>query len=405
MEVITVLGDEIRGYAFVDAVSKPSEGANPYQRLDIVLDVFFERELDSVRDAMLNPDNLGIVRIMSTLNRLQSLFQIEEITEGTWFGVTFQSKEGNPPAWILGATNDYNGPIKRTNLIGMEPLPMTNSGWPKIYPYYYQYRDFQLGQLAWEKTSKDLGLSVAPCPDGKNYSVRVVDVGHANFTAIHSSRDPSSSIVGYFDVGGPVFFHHHSFPNVFLENKRVPGQGFVALSHWDFDHYSLAVTKLKSLQKLSWFAPHQSVGPNAARLQYQLGENLTLITQPSFQITTGLDLWQGNGSAKDRNNSGYVFTVSSKTKKLLLTGDVAYDMIPTQVKSNLSGLSITHHGGSGSGTPPLPTNGQGIAAVSYGIPNRYHHPDEFNLKNHNAAGWTVKPTFVTKTQRGDVWLN
>jgi hypothetical protein len=405
MEVITEPGGEIRGYAFVDIISKPSgEGANPYQRLDIVLDVFFEPALDSDRDAMLNPDNLGIVRIMSTLNRLQSLFPVEEIIEGAWFSVTFQSKEGNPPAWILGATDDYNGPIKRTNLVGMEPLPMKNSWGPKIFPY--SYRATQLRQLEQEQTTQDLGLNVLPCsPDG-NYSVRVVDVGHANFSAIHSSRELNpTSIVGYFDVGGPVFFHHHSFPDVFHENKRVPSQGFVALSHWDFDHYSLAVTKLKSLQKLSWFAPDQPVGPNAARLQHQLGENLTLITQPSFQITKGLDLWKGSGSAADRNNSGYVLTVSGQTTKLLLTGDVDYDRIPTQAKSNLSGLSITHHGGSGSGTPPLPMNGQGMAAVSYGIPNRYHHPDEDNLQRHDAVGWTVQPTFVTKTQRGDVWLD
>jgi len=394
-------GEEIRGYAFVDVVSKPNEGINSYQRLNIVFDVISASAFHAGRGVMDDPKDLWIVRIMSTLSRLQSLFFIEDITEGTWFSVAFQDKEGNPPAWVLEATDDYNGPIKRTNLVRLQPISLRQPGSPETNLHD---RLSELCKSNEGQTTQNLDLRIISSQLEENYFVRVIDVGHANFAAIHLSRNPDSNIVGYFDVGGPVFFHHHSFPNTFPESNRVPAQGFVALSHWDFDHYSLAVTKLKDLQKLRWFAPNQTVGPNAIRLQFQLGGNLTFITQPSFQIAQRLDLWKGTGSVTDRNNSGYVMTVSSQTTKVLLTGDVGYDMIPTQAKSNLSALGITHHGGSGSGTPPSPMNGQGVAAVSFGVPNYYHHPDVNNLMNHTAVGWTVNPTFVTKTQRGDVWL-
>ena len=115
----------------------------------------------------------------------------------------------------------------------------------------------------------------------------MIDVGHANCAAIHVAQDPNSAIIGYYDVGAPVFFHRKTFPKAFVEEKRVPNSGFVVLSHWDFDHYALAVTKLKSLQALKWYAPNQAVGPNAARLQSILGNNLRFIHAIQIPILAG----------------------------------------------------------------------------------------------------------------------
>jgi hypothetical protein len=75
------------------------------------------------------------------------------------------------------------------------------------------------------------------------------------------------------DVGGPLFFHGKSFPKAFNESTRVPDSGFVVLSHWDFDHYSLAVSKIPKLRDLDWYAPDQPVGPNAAACKPNLGAN------------------------------------------------------------------------------------------------------------------------------------
>jgi len=394
-------GEIVKGYAFVDSISKPSERTSPYQRINLVLDVISAAAIESDRGRTRDPKDLSIIRIMSTLNRLQTHFSVGDIAEGTWFYVSFQDKEGNPPAWILNAENDYSGPIRRINLVGLQPLSMgaPNSPESKLFASLSE-----LCNPTREQNTQNLKLSFMSELPRSNYHVRVVDVGHANFSAIHLSREPDSDIIGYYDVGGPVFFHHHTFPKLFAESGRVPKKGFVALSHWDFDHYSLALTKLKNLQQQSWYAPDQKVGPSAARLQYLLGTRLTLLVQPSFRILQGLNLWKGKGPMADRNASGYVLTASNRTTKVLLTGDVPYDMIPAKAKCNLSALSITHHGGSGSGTPPSPKKGTGDAAVSYGLPNRYHHPDLTNLKNHAKVGWTVKPTFRSKTKRCDVWI-
>jgi hypothetical protein len=392
----------IRGYAFVESVSKPSEDGSTYQRLSLVLDVISTSAFDSDEGGERNPKDLSIIRIMSTLNRLQELFYIGDIAEGTWFYVVFQDSPGNPIAWVLDAADDYSGPIRRTNLIDLQPLLMKlrGSSEPNLFTRLSALCNpaREQAKQAKQNLKSDFITNLPP----RDFYVRVVDVGQASFAAIHEAMALNSNIVGYFDVGGPAFFHNKTFPKVFTENTRVPKKGFVALSHWDFDHYSLALTKLKSLQQLTWYAPVQTVGPNAARLQSQLGCNLVLLEQSSFQITQGLDLWRAAIPIpkKDRNASGYVLTVSRHDAKALLTGDMPYNKIPPHVTHNLSALCITHHGGLGGGTPPSPVNRYGIAAVSYGVPNSYHHPNTSNLKNHKNIGWRICPTCLL----GDVWL-
>ena len=327
---MAVQSEEIRGYAFVDTVSKPNDRASSYQRLNIVLDVISASAFQSDKGIARDPKDLSIIRIMSTLSRLQSHFSLDGIAEGEWFEVIFQYREGEPLAWVLDAANDYSGPIRKTNLVGFKPLSMRQPGSPEAI----LLSDLlELCSPARKKPTQNLQNIIIPSRPNQNFFVRVVD-GQASFSAIHSSRSPDSNIVGYFDVGGPAFFHHHTFPKVFNESTRVPDAGFVALSHWDFDHFSLALTKLKALQQLMWYAPDQNVGPNAARLQSLLGGRLTLLVQPSFQIARGLQLWKGNGSVTDRNASGYVLTVSGQETKALLTGDIPYAMIPANVKNN-----------------------------------------------------------------------
>jgi len=395
---MTDSSEPISGYAFVEAVSTPPEQAGRQERSDVVLDVIVSSAFDSGKGGERNPRDLAIVRIMSTMKRLKNRFNLSAVVEGNWFSVTFGPSPGDPPAWLLYGTSDYSGPITRINLIRMEPL----NGKPKNSPQERLLADLRalchLGQAG------NFIQQVPPLKPRATHFVRVLDVGHANFSAIHKSRDADSPIEGYFDVGGPVFFHHHTFPKAFADVGRVPKRGFVALSHWDFDHYSLAVTKLKALRQLCWYAPEQDVGPSAARLQSLLGGNLTLLKQAAFQVGHGLDLWKGLGPSTDRNSSGYVMTASIGRGNALLTGDVAYDMIPAAAFSNLSALAITHHGGSGGGAPPSPLNGTGVAAVSFGLPNRYHHPDSTNLLAHKGKGWTVHATFNTQISRGDVWL-
>lgn len=393
--------NEFIGYGFVDSISRPGREASSYERLDIVLDFISAKAFESGNGPTRNAEDLSIVRIMTTEGRLEDLFNLGKIIEGSWLKVRLGDKSGNPPAWILSAREDYGGYPRRTNIIGLEQI-LKEPGSPRGALFTSLTKLCELKQSHAGQASIQL-KSVSPTQPAA-FHLRVVDVGQASFCAIHMLRDPDSPIVGYFDVGGPIFFHHRSFPSAFKETTRIPTDGFVALSHWDFDHYSLAVTTLKALQDLPWLAPNQSVGPNAARLQTLLGANLTLLSSNSFTIAPGLKLHRGTGLIDDRNNNGFVLTAAVAGGKALLTGDVSYDMIPAVAQANLVALNVSHHGGASTGTPPSPSVNQGVAAVSYGVPNRYRHPDSQRLVEHQKLGWKVRPTNPTPSGRGDVWL-
>jgi beta-lactamase superfamily II metal-dependent hydrolase len=385
-------------YGFLESYSKPAKQSS-YSRANIAFDCVDADAFDDGRvDDRASPDFLSIVRVMTTPRRLRALFDVSEpIAEGQWFYIGLSVNAGKPRAWRLAAESSYGGAVGNYNLVQFKrinepddikeavdrkPLERLRA-WCKVTP----------------STQQNLILQVPP-----RLHVRVMDVGHASSSAVHMEKNGSSPIVGYYDVGGPIFFHHHTFPAAFNEIWRIPEQGFVALSHWDFDHYSLAVTRMKGLQRLQWYAPEQTVGPNAARLQTLLGSRLRLLTSPTFQIAPNLQMWRGTAAPADRNNSGYVLTVAHASGAILLTGDVEYNAIPPAAKTNLIALGVTHHGGNGAGTPPPPMTSGGSAAVSFGLPNHYGHPDLKNIAAHASLGWNVTSTFTSPTQRGDVWL-
>lgn len=381
-------------YGFVESFSKPLEASN-YSRLNIVLDAVDAVAFDNGLAADRGIEHLSFVRIMTTFKRLQDAFNVApDIKEGDWFRATLGVRPGRPRAWVLEAKNDYGETAERINLLALQRMGGSGPGESTA----------RLDNLrAWCKNAANpLPQTVVDLPH--QLYVRVLDVGHASCSAIHIERRAISKIVGYFDVGSPIFFHSGTFPKSFKDSTSVPKEGFVALSHWDFDHYSLAVSKVKSLQGLVWYAPDQPVGPNAARLQKLLGRRLHLLDSSTFDISSALKMWRGTGAAGDRNNSGYVLTVENVNGKALLTGDVAYGSIPPGAKAGVTALGITHHGGSGAGSPPAPISFGATAAVSYGIPNHYNHPSSVDIDAHTSVGWRVHPTYVKSNSRGDVWL-
>lgn len=349
------------------------------------------------------PEHLSIVRVQTTVRRLREAFYLQQdIAEGEWFQIETASEPGLPVAWTLDATQSYSGPVRRANLTKFDrlretALPSREGGSDLLSNLQTLCRVGKARQSSNPKAGSD-----KPNP---NFFIRAIDVGHANCAAIHVEKDANSRILGYYDVGAPVFFHRRTFPNPFPDSNRVPAAGFVALSHWDFDHYSLAVTHLPQLQKLEWYAPDQPVGPNGARLQALLGNHLNLVSATIVSVHADINLWKGTGGASDRNNSGYVFRAERPEGGVLLTGDVGYDYINPAAKQDLIALGVTHHGGLGCANPPIPKS-HGRAVVSYGLPNRYGHPSEPQLAAHVLAGWTVIRTagVTAAYQRADVWL-
>jgi hypothetical protein len=394
--------DRRRGYAFLEAISKPTSDS-PYARIEFVFDVVDATAFDMGNADQRAPENLSIVRVQTTVRRLGEVFSLQgDIAEGDWFRIETGVEPGLPVAWTLDAAQRYSGPVRRANLtklVHMRETALPGSGGGSGLLSNLQ---------TWcrvAKTRQNRNWKAGREKPNSNLFIRAIDVGHANCAAIHVARDANSRILGYYDVGAPVFFHHKTFPKPFADASRVPSTGFVALSHWDFDHYSLAVTHLPELQRLKWYAPDQPVGPNAARLQILLGKHLNLVSTAIVPVHAGINLWKGTGSSSDRNNSGYVLRADRPEGGALITGDVGYDYIDMAAKQDLIALGVTHHGGSGCANPPRPKS-QGVAAVSYGFPNRYGHPSEPHLTEHRLSGWSVKRTAgeAGSYPRGDVWL-
>lgn len=388
----------IKAYGFVEAVTHPDPEGSKRGRVNVVLDSLRMEAFRTEVSVKNTTDDLLIVRILSTINRLEARFPECKWAEGSWIEFQLQDSPGDPPAWYLSAKDEYSGPVVRTNITSAVRL----GGRPTSADTLEQ-------KLIEFCRSPDATYVQKPLvlPRQNSISdqfVRVVDVGQASFAAIHTSKKISSQILGYFDVGGPLFFHHKTFPKVFRERKMVPETGFVALSHWDFDHYSLAVSKLPKLRKLAWYAPDQPVGFNAARLQALLGPNLTLLSAPQFGVTSGIELWKGTGVSSNRNDSGYAMRIARVEGPILLSGDLPYSMLPTGIGNQFSGIVVTHHGGAFTGSPPTPLGKAAKAAVSYGIPNRYHHPNPAAIALHQTAGWSIQPTNASPKKRGDVWL-
>jgi hypothetical protein len=190
---------------------------------------------------------------MTTPKRLSERFGISPEVQQGWFNIVLAQSPGDPIAWRLPAAANYSGPVERTNLVTLQAVQQSLAA------------ELERGSLVKGDVKRSLLRKDQPRSQG--LYVRVLDVGQANCSAIHIGPSLSAPILGYYDAGAPIFFHGHTFPSQFNEELRVPNAGFVALSHWDFDHYSLAVSKLPEILKLDWYAPRQTVGYNAAKLR------------------------------------------------------------------------------------------------------------------------------------------
>jgi beta-lactamase superfamily II metal-dependent hydrolase len=382
-------GKERKLFGYIEAISMPSDRP-PRVRGEIIFDAI---DIDANSRRALDPAGLCIVRLSTTANRLATALGIQEeaLSEGMWLRLEITPIKGYPSVWILDAANAYGGQPVRSNLVAARIMS----------PNDIETTESLTSVMALCKVAEPANHPPQLPDVGEDLEVRVVDVGQANCVAVHKKGERTNPAF-YFDVGSPLFFHRRSLPRHLPEPAKSHSAKFVLLSHWDFDHYAMAVTAAKHLQKVAWIAPDQKVGPNAAALQKALGSRLTLLSSSSVTLSKVLKLWKGGGPASDKNESGYTLRVKRSAGYALLAGDVGYTNIPAVALRNLNGLVICHHGGKGAGSSP---SGAGLAAVSYGLPNRYGHPDASHMAGHSTGGWTVRPTVAHGMRpRGDRWI-
>jgi beta-lactamase superfamily II metal-dependent hydrolase len=364
-----------RIYAFVDSVVE-ADPERPRSRMSLQFDAVDANAFDETSGSVENRDALLLARVSTTPNRLGQLFGVDRAKEGDWFEIKLDRARSRPRAWQLPLVNNYT-PERPINVVGITPLA--------------QFSEI-VGHLEGACVAPDArrvetadSLAALLSTDAKNnLRVTALDVGQAACVVFSEGSQP----LGYFDVGAPMFFNRRSFPKQL--NHRPASEGFVILSHWDFDHFALAL-RYPELKKLQWFAPDQPVGPNTALFQKSLGSNLTFISNDFDVGALALRRCSGT-SVRDRNSTGYALRVNLEGTGILLPGDADYQWVPRTIANSVNRIMVPHHGARGS-PPPSPSGGNNpVAIVSYGTPNTYRHPNEDQIDAHRRAGWRIRRT-------------
>ena len=363
---------------------------NGYSRSFVLIDCFRTDRIPENEDVVRDKSSLALVRIMSTPRRLSELFG--EIAEGDWVAFEVADDWCMPFAWELPLLEGYAQGRRRS----VRNLKV-------IGPAGYSHRNGVNAAAAFLTKASSWAASKRPSKAvvqfAKKYllagkiEIIVLDVGQASAALIKKDGVP----IGLFDAGAPIWFNKGSLPL----NFRPPRikNGFVFLSHWDFDHFDLGRRNM-DYRSLQWFAPNQLVGPNTAAFQDSLGSNLTFVSGAVVNHA-GFSLARGTSAdPNDRNGSGYQLRYENGGSAVLLPGDADYQFITGPMKANLGGVAVPHHGGRGTAAPLA--NGKANAILSYGLPNLYRHPHADTLKSHTTAKWKLSHTAKQpKLKRGN----
>ncbi|MGY4408545.1 beta-lactamase superfamily II metal-dependent hydrolase [Bradyrhizobium sp. LB7.1] len=365
-----------RIYAFVDSVVE-ADPARSRSRMSLQLDAIDANAFDGSSGSVDDRSALLLARVSTTPNRLGQLFGVDDPKEGDWFEMKLERSRLLPRAWQLPLEDNY-APQRPMNVVGITPIAGSSELAGRLDGACIAPNARTIGTL-------DSLASLLSAGAKSDLRITALDVGQAACVAFSEGSRP----FGYFDVGAPMFFNQRSFPRPFRHQPAT--DGFVILSHWDFDHFALAL-RYPELERLQWFAPNQPVGPNTALFQRSLGSNLNFISSDVDLGTLVLKRCSGT-VPRDRNSTGYALGVKLDGAGILLPGDADYQWIPPMMADKLNRIMMPHHGAAGS-PPPSPEGGAdgAIAVVSYGVPNTYRHPNEQQIQAHRLAGWRIRRT-------------
>lgn len=251
--------------------------------------------------------------------------------------------------------------------------------------------------------ASDAALARKVAPRSRVAAVSVYDVGQGNWNALLGPDDVPEI---YFDLGGGVLGNLHTFPKP-LTGLCTTNQPLVVLSHWDWDHWSLAERETSALS-LTWIVPRQRLGPVHAQFLRRLLCKGEILVWPEGLESVEMGqvrIEKCTGSAKNRNHSGLAMVVSNgatsqqQTEKVLLPGDCRYTAIPGARDPNLVSVVVPHHGGSlrSSFVPDPLVVPHGRLVYSYGGGNTYEHPCEVTEATHRRK-WASERRTSTRPQ-------
>lgn len=263
---------------------------------------------------------------------------------------------------------------------------------------------------------------------GRRLSVVAIDVGQGSLAAL---VDPGGYPALFFDLGWPLNFNAatrpHLKPN--LDRLRAP----VVLSHWDWDHWALAIHQATWVGRggsgrwriqwesdaldRPWLVPgigplwgDVSIGAAHMALAFKLASMGHLFVWPASVkevVTSHFTVTRtAGGPHKSVNQNGLAMVVHDRIsdpgdglptdpddtlRAVLLPGDADYPFIPyltpgTTAPFRYQGLLATHHGGRFSATTSLVAEPHGVLVASCGHTS-YGHPKQDAQITYLTEGW------------------
>lgn len=237
----------------------------------------------------------------------------------------------------------------------------------------------------------------------------VWNVGQGNVNCISDGEN-----LTIFDFGASIYYSKKKAKEIFdAHEDYIMNHAKISLiiSHWDIDHYNfLCVAPDNFLQKICCiFYPSHGTGVTfmqvAARIEKNCRYRNTIGPAPRTSHKCGIQkvfeggryiLFTGEQS-KNKNKSGLLLSVFSKTATAFLTADHSnyqvWDQMYTLVNAKTDNLHVVvpHHGGDCDNTPVQRGSTPGIAVISVGS-NNYGHPKRKTISSYRNVGYMVKQT-------------
>ncbi len=339
----------------------------------------------------------------------------EKVREGNWYIIDLIKKT------IINSRKGFQT-AKRTNDYDEESIYYIGEPVSEIKEEKLREKCKLSGKFEYDTVQKDL-RKFQPCAIG------VMDVGTASCNLVY---DETGNPLVYVDLGLPIGINRNTMPPTIVDpGPCLNNDPMVILTHWHFDHFSMARDQTGSLLwcgsnnwnellKLHWVVPEQDVGLAVCNLFIMLQEvDLWPVDHPNL-VAGCFNIIKCNGAPGNMNNSGLAVNVSikaadstTKTQVLsvLLPGDAQHQFIPNVATiPRLQWMVVPHHGSDTdliAGQLPRPVEAnKGRIAYSYGIrpggEHVYKHPRQTAINAYHAAGWGAEPNMESATAEESV---
>lgn len=325
----------------------------------------------------------------------------DEIQETDWYIIT------------LGAGKGKGAKATKTTFTGSSSSTTTAAGRKAIEERNERAkrRMAAKGNLKLKKLTKQLK------PLTTNKSIGVMDVGQANYNII---LNENGNHLAYFDVGLPMFFYQNSAPPAaLLQGPCIIGNAPVILSHWHYDHYSMAIW-WPAISNRHWLVPAAPLGPGAQAIYNGIAHpHVWPNALPGLILATitvlRCDPANINHTNADINNSGLALEVTLRpaapnqaARHALLPGDAVFATM-NYTNAGLRWITAVHHGSQRSTgyymdtAGDYPTSNNGYIAYSYGMTANntycYTHPHQAAITLYEQQGWDTVASNAQTTPR------